>query len=537
MKTNLCAITLSALSCLAGSALAQPGTELYASGILHQAVGAAQLGPVDGRRLPVHNLGSSGQDGVDIQLNSLYGGGVGVDADPILAAGTVRIRHRGWDGLIYHRFAVTNSPAGAMITADYSGVGAIGVRTVMYGVDGSVLWDNTTPGPIVDNVIPPTCPDGSPGVIWHVHMLVAGSNPPRYVDQFVWSCAVGFNLHGDPYPGCCRTNPVFPAGSPGEPAGIGSMRITSDQPALTIEGDALETYGLEVYGVGQAQIDEECTMDQATGTCDPSVRRLPVRNLGSSGQDGVAIDLGSDVGGFEIEMARGNCCRGHVTLMKAYDDGNAEQRISRTLDDIDPAGVTTETLDADFSSLGASGFIVTCFGTGGVVIGPPGGTAIINGGPRPVWTNRCPGGGTETWINTGTTSNPVWTFVGCDMNTNRMAMPGLVLEGVASYSITPMGGAPQGRLRHVVITKNGSELELRRVTTTPYVGGSPCGTADFDGDGDIGTDADIEAFFACLAGACCPTCDPHGADFNGDGDIGTDADIESFFRVLAGGPC
>ncbi len=63
----------------------------------------------------------------------------------------------------------------------------------------------------------------------------------------------------------------------------------------------------------------------------------------------------------------------------------------------------------------------------------------------------------------------------------------------------------------------------------------PCGSADFNGDGDIGTDADIEAFFACLAGICCETCGT--ADFNGDGDIGTDADIEAFFRVLAGGAC
>ena len=66
---------------------------------------------------------------------------------------------------------------------------------------------------------------------------------------------------------------------------------------------------------------------------------------------------------------------------------------------------------------------------------------------------------------------------------------------------------------------------------------SACGTADFDGDGDTGTDADIEAFFACLAGTCCPTCFPGGSDFNADGDSGTDADIESFFRVLSGGPC
>jgi probable HAF family extracellular repeat protein len=66
---------------------------------------------------------------------------------------------------------------------------------------------------------------------------------------------------------------------------------------------------------------------------------------------------------------------------------------------------------------------------------------------------------------------------------------------------------------------------------------TPCGSADFDCDGDVGTDADIEAFFACLAGTCpAPPC-PGTADFNGDGDVGTDADIEAFFRVLAGGTC
>jgi hypothetical protein len=64
----------------------------------------------------------------------------------------------------------------------------------------------------------------------------------------------------------------------------------------------------------------------------------------------------------------------------------------------------------------------------------------------------------------------------------------------------------------------------------------PAPRADFNRDGDVGTDADIDAFFACLSGNCCPNCAPN-ADFNGDGDVGTDADIESFFRVLGGGPC
>jgi subtilisin family serine protease len=79
------------------------------------------------------------------------------------------------------------------------------------------------------------------------------------------------------------------------------------------------------------------------------------------------------------------------------------------------------------------------------------------------------------------------------------------------------------------------ELGHGRLDAWAAVTQAPCGSADFNGDGDIGTDADIEAFFACLAGACCPTCG--SADFNGDGDVGTDADIEAFFRVLAGGHC
>jgi len=65
----------------------------------------------------------------------------------------------------------------------------------------------------------------------------------------------------------------------------------------------------------------------------------------------------------------------------------------------------------------------------------------------------------------------------------------------------------------------------------------PCGTADFNNDADHGTDADIESFFACLSGNCCPRCPEAGADFNADGDPGTDQDIEAFFRVLAGGTC
>jgi hypothetical protein len=73
------------------------------------------------------------------------------------------------------------------------------------------------------------------------------------------------------------------------------------------------------------------------------------------------------------------------------------------------------------------------------------------------------------------------------------------------------------------------------IPTSRWFVAAPTCTADFDGDGDIGTDQDIEAFFRCLAGTCCNLC--ASSDFNNDGDFGTDQDIESFFRVLAGGAC
>jgi hypothetical protein len=74
-------------------------------------------------------------------------------------------------------------------------------------------------------------------------------------------------------------------------------------------------------------------------------------------------------------------------------------------------------------------------------------------------------------------------------------------------------------------------------TFTIQASSAHCGSADFNCDGDTGTDADIEAFFTCLAGTCPQAPCGSTADFNGDGDVGTDADIEAFFRVLGGGTC
>jgi hypothetical protein len=105
---------------------------------------------------------------------------------------------------------------------------------------------------------------------------------------------------------------------------------------------------------------------------------------------------------------------------------------------------------------------------------------------------------------------------------------------------TPLTNGPNGDVYSIHVLPGG---DISVGGTFTAVGTGPSAhiarfevpTADFDRDGSPATDADIEAFFACLAGSCCPTCGT--ADFNFDGDTGTDADIEAFFRVLAGGSC
>lgn len=110
-----------------------------------------------------------------------------------------------------------------------------------------------------------------------------------------------------------------------------------------------------------------------------------------------------------------------------------------------------------------------------------------------------------------------WVLVGGSAGPTAISGDGLTIAGV--------GIDPQGH-------GQGWVARLLALPTAPLP--PPC-SADFNGDCDLGTDSDIEAFFACLAGTCCPTCG--SADFNADGDLGTDGDIEAFFRVLGGGSC
>jgi hypothetical protein len=118
------------------------------------------------------------------------------------------------------------------------------------------------------------------------------------------------------------------------------------------------------------------------------------------------------------------------------------------------------------------------------------------------------------------------------------------VEDEWTWWLSPLAPSPTGPGFRRTVTSGGNQLFGAWNEVTPSmpmpavsVQVDACGTSDFNGDGDFGTDQDIEAFFACLSGQCCGTCFAGGSDFNGDGDFGTDQDIEAFFRVLAGGAC
>ena len=164
---------------------------------------------------------------------------------------------------------------------------------------------------------------------------------------------------------------------------------------------------------------------------------------------------------------------------------------------------------------------------------------VITANPQSVQTCN----GTATFSVTATSDTPMayrWQIqlgptYWQSMGNNPFPMPCLggtayasqPFSSTTSVTIEPCSGVHRYMIRAQVLNTCGNAYSEPAALIIA--------SADFNGDGDNGTDADIEAFFACLGGDCCATCGL--ADFNGDGDTGTDADIESFFRVLAGGAC
>ena len=505
---------------------------VYASGLPHLPLGEVTSLSVDGRRLSACCLGSSGEDGVEVLFRSAYGGAAAVEVADLLSTAGATLRHRskGWDGLVYgNHQLVSHGDGTGTFTFDFSGLGATEVRVAEYAEDGTLLSDVITPGPSVDKEWVPsfTCPLGGTPILVTGWRRVCPTCPWFY--WIGWACMTpGGGTSGTYTFERIVVTPTLPGGVP-DPEGVESLSVAGSGIAeLHLPQAQVSTFGVQGWGAGQAHVSEQCS---DLGGCTPEQRELRAGNIGSSGEDGVSIDLGPDAGGLSAALARDRCCRGHVIIMKLYDDAGQEQRVSRTqIDELSPL----EELDADFSSMGGTGFRLTLFDALGGVIGPPGGLDFIGGGPKPWMTGLCQPGQTEWWVNEGTSSNPVWVFHGC-VGGYDFVLPGYgEVNGVASFQIEPLGLASSfGRPIRCDITGTDPEgLVIRDIG----VAVAARGDVNLDGQVDL---ADFAVLANCLAGpntgpplSGCDVGQFSHADLDGDADVDL-ADVAAFQKAYA----
>lgn len=459
--------TVGLMGVLAASAVAQPGTGTYASGLLHDPVGGVSTLNVTDRKLTACCLGSTGKDGVEVRLDAMWGGGLAIDPGVFLGTtGTLRTEWKGWDGTVKGAIELTsNGDGSATVTADFTAIGATGIRTVVYGDNGGVDSDTTTAGPMIQaNVIVPMCPDGSPPVWWSIKLWDA--NAGHYVYMWVWSCAKGYNLSGDPYPGLRVITPIVPVGME-DTDGVDTMRVTGTDPnQLTLVDAGLQTFGVSSWGVGNAHLEEQCG---GPAPCDRPDRQLVVSNIGSSGEDGVSlfedgeIAVGSQlsvttvgtplVGTQTLRWRRGSDLSGHVIIMKSEvfpDPGTGESQIS-----------------VDFSGIGATEYQATFYDPNDAPLG----TALIANNVS--WTiNPCPAG--SVWVNKLPPA-----LSGCFLIVDPLGRSFGPVGTITFDPVDPLIPLGSADSCEITSTDAGGSIIIGDVVVTP-----PC-PGDTDGDGHV----------------------------------------------------
>lgn len=264
--------------------------------------------------------------------------------------------------------------------------------------------------------------------------------------------------------------------------------------ATDADGDVL-TYSWEQHNAGVARpLDGEGSLDTGSG----ALFRIfpPVLSPTRVFPQWSGVLAGGPVRGEQLPSVTGTTRRFRV-VVRDNEPGMGGTAISSTVLAVLPQGLTPF-----------------------AVLTPTEG-AVVRAGPASVaWTT----GGTNTPTGVTTVRVRLSTDGGATFPIDLGLFPN---TGAAVVALPESDSSA----RIMIEASNGSFFAVSRPFSLRY----SC-TADFDRDGDTGTDQDIEAFFRCLAGDCCPTC-PTSSDFDADGDVGTDQDIEAFFRVLAGGAC
>jgi hypothetical protein len=306
------------LVCCAGMCWAQPTARV--SGLLHTGLGGATFDPPVGRRLHVHNLGSSGNDGVEIQTDAAAGAVFSADFGPLMRTPGARCTAQAiGGGAPLGQVRMTGFGGGrCAVLGDFSSVGAISVKWVVRDTTGHVMAQGTRSGAFLECVLADA---GAAGQGVPSEWSLARTGTP---DRWSWDLKSGTKgrmmsvtgLAPTPLVGVgeiemrpilCITSPC-----PGDGTTMSAMRVTAGGlPSFTVQdaslirscviapgsetgpgGAFIVNRGLAHWGSTDVAIAEGCDLPPPLA-CAPVERTLHVSQFGPSGVEGVTFDLGS----------------------------------------------------------------------------------------------------------------------------------------------------------------------------------------------------------------------------------------------------
>jgi hypothetical protein len=470
--------------------------------------------------------GTPGTLGCDasVAMNSPEGGSVTIGSEAFAAGGgEIKIKHKGWDGLIYHRQSLTRNADGSIqIETDFDTPAVTAVRTIVRDSGGGVVLDDTNPGPDAQIInvsggviVSGPCPGGGFPEWQYITVFY---NPPIY-KNFDWIAFEKIWVFGCPGEHNSNLRSITTYGICDEGAvidnGLSTLEVSSpDLPSLDLSEPSVQMNGAQISSMGDVLLSSVCGPDDCDNIppcADPAARRLKSSGLGSSGQDGVEIKWPASVTTSE-QFTLGDLHQGSgqaTAVCRGVDSTGVE----RDLGTITFEGDNGRTIiRPDFSAIGATGFTATGFDANGTIVYQE---VFPNGGPLfhiICGPNAVPQWGWITmWVwNPWPTSGSYqthWGVTGCSSVGSGGSNPYTSTERVI---ITPNNPIIDADPTGVTFAARGiSDLEIFNITSADAT--TPC-PADFNNDGFIDF-FDYDDFVLAYE-----TGTPN-ADVNGDGFI------------------
>lgn len=391
--------------------------EMYSDGRAKRALPGGTLEALPssdgGPDIRVHNNnpGTALPFGVELPMETTGGGVHFGPGDLAASGGEIKIKHKGWDGLIYGNHRSRPAPGGGF-EQELEFPGAAAIRHRVFDGNGNPIQDDVTPGDfriVNTGVISGPCPGGGFPQWWFTTIFY---NPPKYVNgqyielEHTWVFGCNQNV---PHLRTIST-PLYDA-PPVTPTGLGSLAVEAFRPAFfdvfyeigIAPLDEGNKAGMTIAGLGEGLIgDEQC--DDGSDSClDWSGRRLPVRNLGSSGEDGVEIKwprAGTvESGGAGVWSPPGEPTLVELELkslelhnsfggMRVSHMGDGPGQVPIELVALELQGLGHgEGVSArpDFSGMGSSGYVIEVY-QGGVLVGQ----SVRDNGDDIVFKQLCP---------------------------------------------------------------------------------------------------------------------------------------------------